>query len=158
KGRDGQIHESAVWWIRFRQHGKTVRQSTETADERRARAVLREKEGKVANNIPVSPAGDRKTLSDGAAMIREDYTANGRQSGATLEFHLTHLLARFGAGVRLGRITTGDVERYKAARLSAKAAPATINRELSALQRIASLARKQHGLVVPFIVEKLRER
>jgi hypothetical protein len=55
KGKDGVVRESAVWWVRFRQHGKTVRQSTETADERKARAFLREKEGKVALNIPVSP-------------------------------------------------------------------------------------------------------
>jgi hypothetical protein len=69
-GRDGVVRESAVWWARFRQHGKTVRQSTETADERKAQAVLREKEGKVALNIRVSPSGDRLTLDAAAAMIR----------------------------------------------------------------------------------------
>lgn len=157
-GRDGVIRESAVWWIRFRQHGKTVRQSTETTDERKARAFLREKEGKVALNIPVSPRGDRLTLEDAAAMIRDDYTANGHKSGDTLEYLLAHLLGHFGGRARLSRITTGAVERYKAARLAEKAAPASINRELSALQRTASLARRQHGLAVVFDVEKFQER
>ena len=96
-GRDGVVRESAVWWARFRQHGKTVRQSTETADERKAQAVLREKEGKVALNIPVSPSGDRLTLDAAAAMIRNDYTANGNKSSATLEFHLAILKAHVHA-------------------------------------------------------------
>ena len=43
-----------MWWIRFRQHGKTVRQSTETTSESKAQTFLREREGKVALNIPVN--------------------------------------------------------------------------------------------------------
>jgi integrase len=106
----------------------------------------------------VSPKGDRLTLKEAAAMIREDYAANGHKSADTLEFLLAHLFAHFGAEVRLGRLTTGDVERYKALRLADKAAPATINRELSALQRMASLARRQYGLAAPFDVQKFQER
>ncbi len=40
KAADGTIKESAVWWVRYRQHCKTERQSTETTDERKARAFL----------------------------------------------------------------------------------------------------------------------
>ncbi|MBI2526588.1 MAG: tyrosine-type recombinase/integrase [Candidatus Rokubacteria bacterium] len=158
RDRNGQVRESAVWWIRFRQHGKTVRQSTDTEDERKARAFLREREGKVALNIPVSPTGDRLTLTDAATMLRNDYTANRRKSAATVEFRLLRLLAHFGATTRMSRLTTADVERYKAARLAEQAAPATINRELAALQRMASLAKAQHGLAAPFHVAKLEER
>jgi hypothetical protein len=156
--KTGGTKVSAVWWVRYRQHGKTVRQSTETTVERKARAFLREREGKVALNIPVSPTGDRLTLDDAAAMIREDYVANGQKSGATLEYLLAHLMAHFGGTARLSRITTGHVERYKTARLAEKAAPASINRELSALHRMATLARRQYGLVAPFVVEKFQER
>jgi integrase len=158
KGSDGVVRESAIWWVRFRQHGKTVRQSTETADERKAKAFLREREGKVALDIPVSPKGDRLTLDDAAKMMRDDYTANGRKSSATLEYPLAHVLAHFGGTRRLGRITTGDVERYKAARLDAGAARATVNRELAALRRMGSLARHEYGLIVPFDVKTYQER
>src|SRR5262245_54258790 len=89
--KDGQIHEAAVWWVRFRQKGKTVRQSAETTDERQARAFLRKQEGKVANDIDVSPKGDRLTLNEAAMMIRDDYAANGNKSAGTLEYHLAHL-------------------------------------------------------------------
>ena len=40
----GTRKESAVWWVRYRQHGKTLRQSTETADERKAREFLRQQD------------------------------------------------------------------------------------------------------------------
>lgn len=158
KDRHGVIRESTVWWIRFRQHGKTVWQSTETRDERKARAFLREREGKVALNIPVSPTGDRLTLEEAAQMIRADYTANGHKSSDDLEYRLAHLFAHFAREQRLGRITTGAVEKYKAERLKEGAAPATINRELAALKRMSTLARRQHGLTAPFEVQKFQER
>src|SRR5262245_8713565 len=77
RDRHGVIQESAVWWVRFRQHGKTVRQSTETTDSKKAEKFLHEREGKVALNIPVVPKADRLTLGEAAALIRQDYTANG---------------------------------------------------------------------------------
>src|SRR5262245_37835606 len=76
----GVLRESEVWWVRFRQHGKTIRQSAETTSGQKARAFLREREGKIALNIPVSPEGDRLTLDEAATMIRNDYTVNGRKS------------------------------------------------------------------------------
>jgi integrase len=159
RGRDGVIRESAVWWVRFRQHGKTVRQSTETTSETKAREFLRKQEGKVALGHLVSPDGDRLTLDEAATMIRDDYAANGHRSAHTsLEIRLAHLKAHFGGNVRLGRLTTATIEKYKAVRLAAAAAPATINRELAALRRMATLARENHALVVPFEVKMLEER
>ena len=72
KDRHGIIRESDVWWVRFRQHGKTVGESTETDNERQAQTFLQAREGKVALNIPVVPRADR----------------------------LTHLLAHFGEQAR----------------------------------------------------------
>ena len=100
RDRHGAMQESAVWWVRFRQHGKTVRQSTETTSEQKARAFLREREGKVALNIPVNVKADRLTLGEAADLIRNDYAANGRKSARTLEYPLAHLLAHFGETAR----------------------------------------------------------
>lgn len=158
RARDGQIRESSIWWARFRQHGKTVRESTATSDARKAQRFLREREGKVALNIPVSPTADRLTLDAAARMIQDDYVSNGQKSGRTLVGLLAHLLAHFGGTTRLSRLTTGAVERYKATRLTEGAAPASINRELSALGRMASLARQHYDLVSPLIVTKFQER
>lgn len=158
KDRHGVIREAAVYWIRFRQHGKTVRQSTETTSEPKARACLREREGKVALNIPVNVKADRLTLAEASELIRNDYVANGHKSVGTLELRLAHLFGHFDPSTRVSWIQTGDVEKYKAARLGAGAAAATVNREISILARLAELARRQFGLVVPFVVTKLTER
>jgi hypothetical protein len=144
--------------VRCRQHGETVRQSAETTDERKARVFLREKEGKVALNILVSPKGDRLTLDDAATMIREDYMANGRKALGTLAGQLSHLLEHLGRSTRLSRVSTDAIETYKATRLKEGAAAATVNRELSTLRRMASLARHRHGLIVKFMIEMFQER
>jgi integrase len=158
RDRHGAVQTSTIWWARFRQHGRTVRQSTETADERKARAFLREREGKVALNLPVVPQADRLTLAQAAQLILDDYRANGRRSTDSLEIRLGHLAAFFGDGARLGRLTTAHVERYKAHRLAAGAAPASVNRELGALGRMTTLARHQFGLTPPFVITKFEER
>jgi integrase len=158
RAADGTVRTSAVWWVRFRQHGKPVRQSTETKSERTARAILRDREGRVAFGIPVIARADKITLGETATLIRQDYASNGHKSADTLDLRLAHLMNHFNGASRIARITTGHVERYKAARLEAKAAPATVNRELAILGRMATLARHQYGLVVPFRVAKLEER
>jgi integrase len=158
RDRRGVVHQSTVWWARFRQHGRTVRQSTETTDSKKAQAFLREREGKVVLNIPVNPRAERLTLGEAAMLVRNDYVANGHKSADTLELRLTHLLSHFGEGGRLARLTTGQVEVYKARRLEAGAAPASVNRELAILGRMSTLARHQYGLIAPFRVAKLEER
>jgi integrase len=147
-----------VWWARFQQHGRTVKQSTGTRDKAKARAFLQQQEGKVALKIPVNVQADRLTLKDGAELIRRDYRANQRKSASTLEYRLARLLAAFGPDTRLSRLTTAAVQAYKDRRRAAGAANGTINRETAALARIATLAREEHGLVVPFVVTGLEER
>jgi integrase len=155
---DGTVKESPTWWIRFRQQGKTLRQSAHTTSHAKALAFLRQQEGKVALKIPVILEADRLTLADGARMITEDYATHERKSAATLPGRLAHLSAGFGLQTRLSRLTTGGCEAYKTTRLAAGARPATVNRELACLARMARLARHRYGLVVPFVVDMLTER
>jgi integrase len=158
KAADGTLRTSAIYWIRFRQHGKAIRVSTGTTSERTARAMLREKEGRIILGLPVHPESDRLTLNDGLALIRQDYEVNGRKSARTLEARLVHLLDYFDGASRLGRITTAHIEAYKAARLEAGAQSSTVNRETATLARMGALARKQYGLHVSFLVAALEER
>jgi integrase len=158
KAADGTVRVAAVWWVRFRQHGKTIRQSTETTSHAKAMEFLRQQEGKVALKIPVDAQAERLTLAEGAEMIRKDYLTNGRKSADTLEYRLRHVLRHFDPLTRLSRLTTAAIEAYKAARLEAGAKPATINRELACLSRVATLARLQHNLVTRFVVTGLEER
>lgn len=91
-------------------------------------------------------------------MIREDYISNGRKAIGTLAGQLSHLLEHLGRSTRLSRVSTDAIETYKATRLKEGAAPATVNRELSTLRRMASLVRHRHGLMVNFIIEMFQDR
>ncbi len=59
----------------------------------KAERFLREREGKVALNIPANVTAERLTLGAAADLIRNDYTANGHKSADTLEHRLSHVLA-----------------------------------------------------------------
>jgi integrase len=155
---DGTVRTSAIWWLRFRQHGQPVRVSTGSRCERTARRLLREHEARIITGQPFIPAAEKLTLNDGLELIRRDYQTNGRRSSRTLEARLTHLLDHFDGASRLGRITSGHVEAYKAARLEAGAQPSTVNRETSTLARMGALARRQYGLHVSFLATALEER
>jgi integrase len=155
---DGTVRTSAIWWLRYRQHGQAVRQSSGTTSERAARAMLREKEGRIILGLPVHPQTDKLTLNDGLELIRRDYEVNGRKSTRTLEARLVHLLDHFDGASILARIQTAHVEAYKAARLEAGAEPSTVNRETAVLARMGALARQQYGLHVSFLATALAER
>jgi integrase len=155
---DGSVRPSAIWWLRYRQHGKAVRQSSGTTSERTARAMLREKEGRIILGLPVNPQTDKLTLNDGLELIRRDYQTNGRKSTRTLEARLVHVLDYFDGASILGRIQTAHIEAFKLARLAAGAQPSTVNREIATLARMGALARRQHGLHVSFLATALEER
>src|SRR5207245_8146540 len=68
-----------------------------------------------------------------------------RRSLATLKWRVGPLRGAFGEDRGIDP-TAARVERYKAARLAAGHAPATINRELAALRRALNLALQQERL------------
>jgi integrase len=77
-----------------------------------------------------------KDLADG---LTAEYQANQRRSSERLHFSLKHLLPVFGDR-RAVHLTSADIDKYKANRLAAGAAHATVNRELAALKRMFTLA------------------
>jgi integrase len=90
--------------------------------------------------VVVSPEVERTTLKDLCEMLRNDYRANQRRSLERVEAGLTHLTDHLGGDTRACDITTDRVTAYVATRQAAKAANATINRELAALKRMFRLA------------------
>jgi integrase len=104
----------------------------------------------------ILPRADRVTIAELAEDLKADYKANGRKSADRLEFSLAHLLPFFGTR-RAMQLTRADVTTYRAERLEARAAPATINRELAALKRMLSLAVQGERLQRMPYIEMLRE-
>jgi len=89
-------------------------------------------------------------------MIRADYRVNRRDTAKRVEHSITHLQRAFG-GRRAVDISPANIARYVDSRLAEGAAPATVNRELSALKRMfrLGLAQERIGRVPP--IKMLRE-
>jgi integrase len=139
----GALRESETWMIRYRVHGRTRRESTETTNYEEAKRILRERLGAADNGTLPAPKAKRVTLENMAEALERDYETNGQRLD-TLKARLAHLKdsPAFGYGkAMLARLTPTDVECYKAERLAAKASGATINRELYALAHMIARGR-----------------
>lgn len=96
------------------------------------------------------------TLAELLDSLVGDYKNNGRRSLSTLTAHLKPLRAAFPLDPALS-VSETRIERYKAERLEAKKAPATINRELAALRRAFALGVKQKRIAQAPGIEMLAE-
>jgi integrase len=135
----GQLREAGPWWVRYRARGRIIRESTETENKTEAGRVLKLREGAAAAGRPITPRGDKLTIAALAEDLRTEYKANERRSATRLETSLDRLLPFFGQA-RAVDVMMADVNAYIASRQDAGAANGTINRELSALRRLYSLA------------------
>lgn len=149
---DGTVRELPTVWIKYYQNGRVVRESTGTTKETVARRMLRAREGDVEHGIPITPKMGHITFEEASKVLLEDYQVNGKKSCADVKRRIDLALEPAFRGKRLLSITTTEIRAYAAARQAAGAANATINRELSALKRMFSLAVKDGKLhAKPFI-------
>src|SRR5437763_226723 len=132
----GQLRKRGdVWWIRYYRAGRRYEESARSEKWEVARDLLRSKEGDISHGIPVSSRMGRYRFEDAEKDILAEYTANARRSLPELKRRITlHLAPAFG-GRRMAEITTSHVLAFTKDRLTAKASPAEINRELSILKR-----------------------
>jgi hypothetical protein len=97
KGKDGTIHESRVWWIKYYRDGKPMRESSESSKESDAKKLLKLREGDVAKGIPVTPKYSRITIDELLTDLETEYRVNGRDTLDDLEGRLRlHIRLFFG--------------------------------------------------------------
>jgi integrase len=146
-GRLYKQKDSKYWWLDYYRNGRRIRESSGTTKKTVAKAILKDREGRIARGEPVSLRAERVLFDELAEDFLNDYKVNGKRSLDKAERSVDHLLKFFG-GMRASQITTEDVKRYIAkrqstpTRLNKPPANATINRELAALKRIFNLARQ----------------
>lgn len=154
----GQIRKrGGVYWIRYYRNGRRFEESARSSSWKVADDLLKRYEGDIAKGLPLSAAIGRLRFEDAAADVLADYRVNGKRSLRDLTIRLDKHLTPYFAKRRMASITTTDVRAYAKARLDAKAKPATINRELSALRRMFTLAIKAGKLLmrphIPMLAE-----
>lgn len=138
KKMDGTIIESPTWWIGYYYRGKEYRESSHSTSELVARRFLNQRLKEFAKGRN-TPNEDRLTFEDMAKDIINEYQVNDRRTLSTCLNHVRHLKEIF-ALERAIDITPDRVLDYQRKRLDEGASRASINREVSCLGRMLSLA------------------
>jgi integrase len=141
KNAKGDLVESAVWWLSYYANGRQVRESSKTTKESKARGLLRAKEGDAERGLPVVKV-NRKTVAELLEGVVQDYRIKKRRSIKKLEARIRLHLAPFFGNRNAASVADEDVRAFIVKRQAEGAANAEINRELAALSRGYSLAKR----------------
>ena len=155
KDRKGEIKESAVWWICYQSSRKQIRESSGSTRKRDARELLNKRLGEVSQGRIVLPQRSLK-LTDLAQSMLDDYRINGHRSARRARLSCKHLLEYLG-DFHPREITAEVVNKYVVKQLEEGYAPATINRNLSALSRMFNLAMMYGTVAYRPHIRKLQE-
>ena len=102
----------AVWWIKYYQNGRGMRESSHSTKESKAKRLLKLREGDIENGLPVNPKLNRIRFDEAADDLKTEYAVNGRRSADELERRIQlHLIPHFG-GQRLAAITAPDINTF----------------------------------------------
>lgn len=135
----GELVESSIWWFKIYVNGKPVRVNTKTANRKAAKDQMAVRAAEAAQNLPIVPKLNTKTVADILADVVIDYE-NKKQdtAGKVRQMIRDHLAPAFG-NWNAASVADDQVQQYIAERLKAGAQRSTINRELCALKRAYKL-------------------
>ena len=154
---NGEYRELPTWWIKYYQNGRAMRESTGNTKETVARRILRSRGATSRRAFRSCPQMGKITFDDAAEDLLNDYQTNGKKTydhaARRIDLHLKPVFT----GKRLLSISIAHIRAYAAARKTAGASNATINRELALLKRMFSLAVKDGKLHGRPYVPMLRE-
>jgi integrase len=143
-----------IWWVKYYQNGRPIRESTGVTKETEAKRFLKEREGRVATGQPVLRRADRISYEEVAKDLREHYQTTGSRNMEEAQYRLKHLDGFF-AYQRIATINPAKITAYVVNRQKDGAANATINRELETLGKMLKLAYENNKLMRLPIIHKL---
>jgi integrase len=142
---------------------KLYRESTKTANLKKAKKIAQKKEEEILQQKGIVGA-DKITLKDMIEEVLFDYRANGRKSTYVVELRSKTLYDFFGKETKIVHITEDAIHKYITHRLTKCKSnrdeplkPATINRELMLLKRGFSLMVERHKLGLAPTIKMLKE-
>lgn len=157
RDRQDEVKESRVYWCQYYANGRPVRESTGETMITKAEKFLKRQEGKIAEGKPVTVNANRIKFSELTQAVVYDYKENEHATLSDVETRLRlHILPVFGHR-NAASISPPDILAYRTARKDAGAANATINRELSIIQRAYTLAIRNGLLYYAPAIVKLKE-
>jgi integrase len=173
------------WYVKYKgADGRMYCESSRCERKEDAKKILRAKESKIDQGVPITPAVGKVTLDEAVEDLSAFYRKKGRAAslkGAERRARL-HLAPFFGGKRRLATISSADIDAYVAKRqadsIRTKAARTTItedgtelvepekrkpvssaqiNRELQLLRRLFTLAIRNGRLMTRPSIELLAE-
>lgn len=133
-----------MYWIKYSQYGKPIRESAKTDKESEAKRLLKLREGQVQENRFPGLQVNRTRFKDLAKGLLLDYRMNGNKSLDRAELSVNkHLRPFFGDDCRATDITTTRIKEYITHKQAEGMENASINRTLAALKRMFNLALQQ---------------
>ena len=152
----GEKRESSVWWIGYSINGRKIRESTKQTRRAEAEQFLAERIANRHNGGPAARDLARVMFEDLAKAIRADYRKHRRKSTDRMERAVRALGTEFSQHT-IPAIDEAAIESYVGRRLEEGYAPATINRELSALKRMFKIGYKLRLVGRVPVIELLQE-
>ncbi len=175
-----------VWWIRYYRNGRRSEESAHTNNKKAAQDLLKIREGDIAKGVPISAKIGQFRFEEAAADIINDYEVNKKRSVKVLERRIEKHLTPWFGGRRMANISTPDIRAFVAHRQAATevvkksyelrrpdgtvvtvreqrrpiagASNAEINRELTTLKRMFSLAIQSGKLLYKPYIPLLKEQ
>ncbi|MCX5803464.1 MAG: site-specific integrase [Proteobacteria bacterium] len=139
----GSIYKrNNMFWIKYSQYGKPIRESAQTEKEGEARRLLKLREGQIQENKFPGLQVNRTRFDDLCNALITEYKIRGRKSVVRAELSVKHLKDFFGDCKAID-ITTSRINQYITAKQTLGMKDASINRDLSALRRMFSIALQQ---------------
>ncbi len=137
-----QRGKKKIWHYDVIIDGQRIRQSTDTGDRKLAENILAKIRTKVIEQkYYPKPLGEDKLFCEMMERFVKEHKINlSRQSQKSLKTSLNHLLPVFSE-ISLSKITPSKIIAYQQKRLK-KAAPASINKEVSHMSKAFSTAIK----------------
>ena len=164
KQRDGSV--GGPWWLDYyTKDGRRIRESAETTDKKKARDLLKDKEGKVVRGEPIITG--RATYEEVRDALIAHYKSTGERDVPEVLPRLAHLDRHF-TGWKADAITSKVIADYIVKRqgeetvspvqkIRKRPSNGTINRELGVLGRMLRLAVEHGRLVRVPIIHKPQE-
>ena len=141
----------AVYWIKYYENGKPHLESTHSKEEAKAERLLKRREGEIAKGELPGIYFDRIRFDEIADDLLTDYRVNKKKSLPKVEIYVRHLKEFFG-GARVTEITTARINKFIEKKIGEEYKNATINRELSTLSFMFTLAKKSRKISeVPYV-------